>query len=62
MIIIESKGRKIEAVLKTYRQRVDKYKIHDELRKRKTFISKSQKKREMMDRAKYLNLRNDTKL
>ncbi len=62
MIIIESKGRKIEAVLKTYRQRVDKYKIHDELRKRKTFISKSQKKREMMDRAKYLNLINDTKL
>ncbi len=62
MIIVESKGRKIEAVLKTYRQRVDKYKIHDELRKRKTFISKSQKKREMIGRAKYLNLRNDTKL
>jgi len=62
MIIIESKGNKIESVLKTYRQRVEKYKIHDKLKKRKTFISKSQKRREIINRAKYLSTKNDIKL
>jgi ribosomal protein S21 len=62
MIIVEVKNKKIESVLKTYRQRMDKYKIHDELRNRKTFISKSQKRREQLNRAKYLaNKNNDLK-
>jgi ribosomal protein S21 len=62
MIIVEVKNKKIESVLKTYRQRMDKYKIHDELRSRKTFISKSQKRREQLNRAKYLaNKNNDLK-
>jgi ribosomal protein S21 len=55
MIIIEVKNKKIESVLKTYRQRMDKHKIHEELRSRKTFISKSQKRREQLNRAKYLS-------
>lgn len=59
MIIVKVKNKKIESVLKTYRQRMDKYKIHEELRNRKTFTSKSQKRREQFNRAKYLSTKNN---
>lgn len=58
MIIIEVKGRRIETVLKQYRQKLNDIGTHKELRDRKTFKKKSIKRREQLNKAKYLNGRN----
>ncbi len=55
MIIIKVKGKKIEYVLKEYRQKVDKLGILRELRDRREFKKKSTKKREQLNKAKYKN-------
>lgn len=53
MIIINCKGKRIEWVLKTYRQKVDKTRQLDELRNRKEFEKPSSKKRKIKQRAQY---------
>ena len=62
MIIIEVGNRKIEYILKEYRQRVDKVGIVKELKDRKRFKKKSLQRREEIDRAKYRNKFNDKKI
>jgi len=54
MLIIKTKGKRIEYALKAYRQKVDKTGTLKELRSRKRFKKKSQKRREQLDRAKYI--------
>jgi small subunit ribosomal protein S21 len=53
MIIIKSEGKKIEGVLKEYRQKVDKVGQLKELRNRKNFKKKSSLRREEIDRARH---------
>jgi small subunit ribosomal protein S21 len=53
MIIIKSEGKKIEGILKEYRQKVDKTGQLKELRSRKNFEKKSSIRREEIKRAKY---------
>jgi len=53
MIIINCKGKRIEWVLKTYRQKVDKTRQLDELKSRKEFEKPSVKKRRIKQRAQY---------
>lgn len=53
MIIIKSEGKKIEGVLKEYRQKVDKTGQLKELRSRKNFEKKSSIRREEINRAKH---------
>lgn len=55
MIIIEVGNRKIEHILKEYRQKVDKIGIVKELKDRKRFKKKSLQRREEINRAKYRN-------
>ena len=62
MIIIEVGNRKIEYILKEYRQKVDKVGILKELRERKRFKKKSLQRREEVNRAKYRNRFNDKKI
>jgi small subunit ribosomal protein S21 len=62
MIIIEVGNRKIEYILKEYRQKVDKVGIVKELKDRKRFKKKSLQRREEIDRAKYRNKFNDKKI
>tara|TARA_Y100000389_G_C17050045_1_gene312304 strand:- start:69 stop:257 length:189 start_codon:yes stop_codon:yes gene_type:complete len=54
MLIIKVKGKKIEYVLKDYRQKVDNTGTLKELRSRKRFKKKSQKRREQLGKAKYI--------
>lgn len=53
MLIINCKGKRIEWVLKTYRQKVDKTRQLDELKSRKEFEKPSVKKRRIKQRAQY---------
>ena len=53
MIIIKSEGKKIEGILKEYRQKVDKTGQLKELRSRKNFEKKSSIRRQDIKRAKY---------
>lgn len=53
MLIINCKGKRIESVLKTYRQKVDKTRQLDEIRSRKEFEKPSVKKRRIKQRAQY---------
>jgi len=62
MIIIEVGNRKIEHVLKEYRQKVDRVGIVKELKDRKRFKKKSLQRREEINRAKYRNKFNDKKI
>jgi small subunit ribosomal protein S21 len=62
MLIIECKGKKIEWVLKKYRQRVDSTGQLDELRQRKEFEKSSAKKRKLKQRAQYKSKNNDAKI
>lgn len=55
MIIIKVKGKRIDYVLKEYRQKVDKLRLLKELRNRREFKKKSTKKREQLNKAKYKN-------
>lgn len=55
MIIIEVGNRKIEHILKEYRQKVDKVGIVKELKDRKRFKKKSLQRREEINKAKYRN-------
>lgn len=55
MIIVKPKGRKIEYVLKEYRQKLNNIGVHQELKERKRFKKKSAKRREQIQKAKYLN-------
>jgi len=55
MIIIKTKGKRIDYVLKAYRQKVDKIGTIRELRERRTFKKKSQRRREQLSKAKYKN-------
>ena len=55
MLIIKVKGKRIEYVLKEYRQKVSKCQIHRELRERKTFEKPSSKRRKIKNKAKYKN-------
>ena len=59
MIIIECKGKKIEWILKKYRQRVDSTGQLDELRKRKEFEKPSVKQRKLKQRAQYKSKNNN---
>lgn len=54
MLIIKAKGKRIEYALKSYRQKVDKTGTLRELRERKRFKKKSQKRREEIGKAKYI--------
>ena len=54
MLIIKTKGKRIEYALKAYRQKVDKTGTLRELRERKRFKKKSQKRREELGKAKYI--------
>jgi small subunit ribosomal protein S21 len=62
MLIINCKGKKIEWVLKKYRQRVDSTGQLDELRQRKEFEKPSVKKRKIKQRAQYKSKNNDAKI
>jgi small subunit ribosomal protein S21 len=62
MLIIECKGKKIEWVLKKYRQRVDATGQLDELSQRKEFEKPSVKKRKLKQRAQYKSKNNDAKI
>ena len=53
MLIIECKGKKIEWVLKKYRQKVEQTNQLDELRSRKEFEKPSVKQRKLKQRAKH---------
>ena len=55
MIIIKTKGKRLEYALKAYRQKVDKIGILRELKERRTFKKKSQRRREQLSKAKYKN-------
>jgi small subunit ribosomal protein S21 len=57
MLIIKDIKR-IEYALKEYRKKVSDTKMMDELRSRKEFKKKSQRKREEINAAKYRNLKN----
>jgi len=55
MIIIEvGKRENIERALKRYKYKVIKSKQMDEVRKRKEFTKKSQKRRKKLEKAKYI--------
>ena len=54
MIIIKIEGKSIEYALKAYRQKIDRTKTLRELRERKRFKEKSQKRREEIGKAKYI--------
>ena len=62
MIIIECKGKRIESVLKAYRQKVDKTHQLTELKYRKEFEKPSSKKRKIKQRAQYNSKYNNVKL
>jgi small subunit ribosomal protein S21 len=53
MLIVNCKGKRIEWVLKTYRQKVDKTRQLDEIKSRKEFEKPSVKKRRIKQRAQY---------
>ena len=55
MLIIKTKGKRIEYVLKDYRQKVSKCGIHRELRERMTYEKPSSKRRRMKQKAKRRN-------
>lgn len=55
MLIIKCTGKNIEAVLKNYRQKVDKTRQLVEIRSRKEFEKASSKKRKLKQRAQYNN-------
>lgn len=55
MIVIEvGKRENIERALKRYKYKVIKSKQMDEVRKRKEFTKKSQKRRKKLEKAKYI--------
>ena len=55
MLIVEVKDGKIEKALKTLKRKWDKTKVMKELRERKEFIKKTDKKRSAKGRAVYIN-------
>jgi small subunit ribosomal protein S21 len=59
MLIIKSKGKKIEYVLKEYRKKVERTKLMRECRSRKEFEKPSTKKRRIKNKAKYINKKNN---
>ncbi len=61
MLIIKCKDKRIEWVLKTYRQKVDKTRQLDEIKSRKEFEKPSVKKRRVKQRAQYKSKQNDVK-
>ena len=62
MIIIKCKGQRIESVLKTYRQKVDRTRQLVELKSRKDFEKPSVKRRKLKQRAQYKSRQNNVKL
>jgi small subunit ribosomal protein S21 len=62
MIIIKCKGQRIESVLKTYRQKVDRTRQLVELKSRKEFEKPSVKRRKLKQRAQYKSRQNNVKL
>lgn len=62
MIIIECKGKRIESILKAYRQKVDKTGQLAELKSRKEFKKPSARKRKIKQRAQYNSKYNNVKL
>ena len=62
MIIIKCKGQRIESVLKTYRQKVDRTRQLVELKSRKEFEKPSVKRRKIKQRAQYKSRQNNVKL
>jgi small subunit ribosomal protein S21 len=59
MVIIKVGDKKIERVLKEYRQKLDRTRVHRELRDRKEYTKKSVKLREQMKLARYRNRKNE---
>jgi small subunit ribosomal protein S21 len=59
MVIIKVGDKKIERVLKEYRQKLDRTRVHRELRDRKEYTKKSVKRREQMKLARYRNRKNE---
>jgi small subunit ribosomal protein S21 len=55
MLLVEVKDGKIEKALKTLKRKWDKTKVMKELRERKEFIKKTDKKRSAKGRAVYIN-------
>jgi small subunit ribosomal protein S21 len=54
MLLVEVKDGKIEKALKTLKKKWDKTKVMKELRERKEFIPKSDRKRSAKSRAAYI--------
>lgn len=54
MLIVEVRKNKIDAALKMLRRKVIKTKLMPTLKKQKNYIKKSQRKREGLQKAKYL--------
>ena len=54
MLLVEVKDGKIEKALKTLKRKWDKTKVMKELRERKEFIPKSDRKRSAKSRAAYI--------
>lgn len=55
MIIINVNNRKIENVVKDYRQKINDIKLHRKLKELKSFKKKSIRKREQLNKAKYIH-------
>jgi small subunit ribosomal protein S21 len=55
MLLVEVKDGKIEKALKTLKRKWDKTKVMKELRERKEFIPKSDRKRSAKSRAAYIH-------
>ena len=59
MLIVEVRKNKIDSALKMLRRKVMKTKLMPTLKKQKNYIKKSQRKREMLQKAKYLQWKLD---
>ena len=58
MLIVETEGRNIESSLKLLKNKFSKTKVVKELRERKTFKRKGEKRREELLKAKYIANKN----
>jgi ribosomal protein S21 len=55
MIIVKNKSKRIDYALKEYRKKVKKYKLHEEVKSKRQFTKKSEKRRAEKQNARYRN-------
>lgn len=58
MLIIQTEGRNIDSALKLLKNKFSKTKVVQELKERKTFKRKGEKRREKLLKAKYISKKN----